>query len=285
MIDIAVIGSGAAGLSAAVNCIARNRTVTVFGRKIETSMLYKAERVDNHLGMPSLTGKEMLESFLEHTKKLNIKIEEGRIIQILPMGKYFSLNFENKMFVETKTVILATGISKGKTVSGESEYLGKGVSYCATCDGMLYKNKDVVLYSEIEEGIADANFLADICKSVTFISEKEPKGDLHEKVTVIQGKPIEVLGNDFVESVKVNDKIIKCEGAFFIKESLPMDSLIPNLELKDNAIVVNRFMETNLKGVFACGDCTGWPYQVSNAVGEGLISAQRADKLIRDEQL
>ena len=282
MIDVAIIGSGAAGLSAAINCVARNRTAIVLGRKIETSMLYKAEKVENHLGMSGLTGKEMLESFLDHARRLQVEIKEGRVIQVLPMGKYFTLNFENEIFIEAKTVILATGVSKGKQITGESEYLGKGVSYCATCDGMLYRNKNVVLYSEIEEGIADANFLADICKTVTFVSKNKVQGNLKENIRIMEGKPVEVLGNDFVEAVKVNDDIIECDGTFFIKEAMPMDNLIPHLELQDNSVAVNRFMETNIKGVFACGDCTGWPYQVSNAIGEGLVAAQQADKFIRE---
>lgn len=279
MLDVAVIGAGPAGLSAAINAVARNKTVAVFGRKKETSWLYTAENVNNHLGMPNMSGKEMIEQFYNHAKSLNIEIKEGRVLQVISMGEYLALNFEND-FIEAKTVILATGISKGKYIKNENEYTGKGVSYCATCDGMLYRGKDVVVVGEIEEGEEDANFLSEICNSVTYIYSYKNIKHINQNIKLINGKATEVIGTDFVEGIKINEEIIKCDAIFFIKESTPLNTLVSGLAVEKNAIVVNRLMETNLERVYAVGDCTGWPVQLSKAIGEGLVAAQAAAKYL-----
>lgn len=280
MYDIAVIGGGPAGLSAAINGLSRNKSVIVFGREMESSWIYKAEKVDNYLGLYNVNGKEMLEKFYQHSKDMGINIKNGRVLQILPMGEYFSINLENEIF-NSKTVILATGIEKGKKIKGEEEYLGKGVSYCATCDGMLYRKKDVVIIGEIKEAEEDANFLAEICNKVYFVSYYGEPSGLNEKIEILDGKATEVKGNDFLTSIVIDNKEINCDGVFFIKKSTPVSNIIYGLDVTEkNAIDVNRMCETNIEGVFAAGDCTGWPYQISKAVGEGLIAAQQAAKYI-----
>ncbi len=284
MIDVAIIGAGPAGLSAAINVYSRNKTAVVFGNKIETSWLYTAEEVNNHLGMPHLSGKEMLEKFVEHAKGLGIEMKEGRVLQILNMGDYFAINFNNENY-EAKTIVIATGVSKGKTVAGENDLLGKGVSYCATCDGMLYRGKDVVLIGETEEAEEDADFLAEICSKVYFVPRYKVKGILSHKLTVIDKKVASVLGGDFVEGVSFDDdSSVSCSGAFFIKEAVPIGSLIYGLSLNGNAIEVNRLCETNIAGVYAAGDCTGWPLQLSKAIGEGLVAAQQAVRYLNKKQ-
>jgi len=280
MYDAIIIGGGPAGLSAAINLKARNRNAAVFTRGIETSFLYRAEKVNNHLGMPEMTGKEMLDSFLNHARNQEIEIKKGRVLQVLDMGDFFGINFEND-FYQAKTVILATGIKKGKKIAGEEEFLGRGVSYCATCDGMLYRNKDVVVVGEIKEAEEDVNFLADIAGNTYFIPLYGEPSNINSKVKILKAKPVSVKGGDFVEALDTSEGPIKCSGAFFVKESTPANSLLPGIAVEDGMIVVNRYMETNLKGVYACGDCTGWPYQISNAVGEGLIAAQQADRYLR----
>ena len=113
MIDIAIIGGGPAGLSAAINAAQRNKKVTVFGRGIETSMLYKAEKVDNYIGMPDITGKKMLEDFLDHAVNKGVEIKHNKVYQIFKTGDYFTLNADNN-FIEAKKVIIASGIENSK---------------------------------------------------------------------------------------------------------------------------------------------------------------------------
>ncbi len=273
MLDVAIIGGGPAALSAALNCRQRNKTVCVFGRSLDSSLLFAAEKVDNYLGIPEVNGEELLNQFYTHAVKKDVEFQECRVTQILNMGEHYMINAENN-FIEAKAVILATGLSKSKGIAGEMEYLGKGVSYCATCDGMLYKDKKVVVVSENEEGEAEANFLADICKEVLYIPLHKTITNLKNSVGVLSAKPMAVKGTGDKLTALVTDKEeIPCDGIFFAKDTLPPDSLIYGLKTDGKNIEVDRRMATNLPFVYAAGDCTGAPYQIAKAVGEGLIAA------------
>lgn len=276
MFDVIVIGSGPAALSAALNCRQRNKTVQVLGRSLDSSLLFAAEKVDNYLGLPDVDGEELLNRFYKHAMANGVLFRECRVTQILSMGEHYAVNAENE-FLEAKAIILALGISKSKGITGEMEYLGKGVSYCATCDGMLYRNKKVVVVSENEEGEAEANFLADICAEVIYIPLYKNISYLKENVVVKEGKPKAVLGIDGrLSELQLEGESIPCDGLFFAKNSLPPESLLFGLETEGKNIVVNRNMETNLPNVFAAGDCTGAPYQIAKAVGEGLVAGLAA---------
>lgn len=276
MYDIGIIGGGPAALSAAVSARQRNKSVCIFGRSLDSSLLFAAEKVDNYLGLPDLSGEELLNQFYAHARKQGVEFVESRIKQIMPMGEYFVINADNN-FVQAKTLILATGINKSRGIAGETEYLGKGVSYCATCDGMLYRGKNVVVVGENAEGEAEANFLADVCARVTYLPLYQPVMYLKENIYLKEGKPQAVLGeNGRVSALEVGGEAIPCDGIFFAKNSTAPESLLFGLETDGKNIVVDRAMKTNLPGVFAAGDCTGAPYQIAKAVGEGLVAALSA---------
>lgn len=276
MLDIAIIGSGPAALSAALNGRQRNKSVCVFGRSLDSSLLFAAEKVDNYLGLPEIGGEEMLNRFYAHALKNGVAFRECRIKQILSMGTHYVINADNE-FIEAQTLILALGLSKSRGIAGEMEYLGKGVSYCATCDGMLYRGKKVVVVGENEEGEAEANFLADICAEVTYIPLYQPVLHLKENVKLAAGKPQAVLGDaEKVRGLALEQEEFACDGIFFAKNAMPPESLLYGLETDGKNILVNRNMETNLPGVYAAGDCTGAPYQIAKAVGEGLVAALAA---------
>ena len=276
MFDIGIIASGPAALSAAVNAKQRNKSVCVFGRSLDSSLLFAAEKVDNYLGMPDVTGEEMLNQFYAHAVKRGVEFKESRISQIMSMGDYFVINADNEFF-EAKTLILAIGLNKSRGIEGEMEYLGKGVSYCATCDGMLYRGKKVVVVGENEEGEAEANFLADVCEQVTYVPLYQPVLNLKETVEVLQGKPKAVVGEGIrVTGIEVDGETVECDGIFFAKNSTPPESLLFGLNTDGKNIIVDRNMATNLPGVYAAGDCTGAPFQIAKAVGEGLVAALSA---------
>lgn len=288
MLDVAIIGGGPAALSAAINCRQRNKTVCVFGRSLDSSLLFAAENVDNYLGMPDINGEELLNSFYSHAVKNGVEFKECRIKQILSMGDSFTINANNE-FIQAKILILAIGLSKSRGIAGEMDYLGKGVSYCATCDGMLYRGKKVVVVGENEEGEAEANFLSDLAEEVTYVPLYQPVLNLKEGIAVKEGKPKAVLGEDGkVVSLELDGEKLPCDGVFFAKNSTPPESLVFGLETDGKSILVNRKMETNLPGVYAAGDCTGAPYQIAKAVGEGLVAALSAaaelDKRAREEK-
>ena len=273
MVDVIIIGAGPAGLSAAVNAMTRGKTVRIFSNK--ENYLSKAERVDNHLGFYNLSGKELMDKFKEHAEAMNIKIEDGKVVNILPMGESFMVNI-NGDIAEAKKIILSMGVSKTKEIPGESRLLGSGVSYCATCDGMLYRNKNAVVWDQSKEALEEANYLQSIGVNVTFVSKKERSEHLNSNIKYINGTLTEVIGEDVVKSVKAGDVVIDTDAVFMLRDAVAPTALIDGLKTDGNFIAVDRNMETNIEGVYAAGDITGKPLQLSKAVSEGLIAAQHA---------
>lgn len=277
IIDVAIIGAGPAGLSAAVNTLARGKTLRLFSSS--ENYLAKAERIDNHLGFYNISGKELMNRFVEHVNAMNVHIEKEKVVNILPFDDHFMVNVNGEI-VEAKKVILAMGMSKVKEIPGESKLLGNGVSYCATCDGMLYRNKTAVVWDQSKDATREANFLNEIGVKVIFISKNEQSKELNSNIEFISGTIDEVKGDTKVESVIVGDKIIKTDAVFMLREIVAPTALIDGLSLEGGFIAVNSSMETNIEGVYAAGDCTGKPLQISKAVSEGLIAAQDAAKKI-----
>nr|WP_300091272.1 NAD(P)/FAD-dependent oxidoreductase [Sedimentibacter sp.] len=273
MVDIIVIGAGPAGLSAAVNAMTRGKTVRIFSSK--ENYLSKAERVDNHLGFYKMSGKELMDKFKEHAEAMNIKVEDGKVVNILPMGESFMVNINGEI-AEAKKIILSMGVSKVKEIPGESKLLGMGVSYCATCDGMLYRNKNAVVWDQSNEALEEANFLQGIGVNVTFVSKNPRSEHLNKDIKYINGTLTEVIGDDVVKAVKIGDDVIETDAVFMLRDAVAPTALIDGLKTEGNFISVDRYMETNIEGVYAAGDITGKPLQLSKAVSEGLIAAQHA---------
>ena len=216
-----------------------------------------------------------MEQFLSHARAMGVVPEKGKAANILPMGEYFLLNVDGEM-VEAKTVILATGVSSAKEIPGERELLGRGVSYCATCDGMLYRGKSAVVWGLSPEAAKEANFLQEIGVSVTFVSASAFREGLAEQIPYLSGAVKQVSGKEKVEAVLVNGQELPADGLFILRNSIAPAALVEGLVLEEGYIKVNHKMETNVPGLYAAGDCTGKPLQVSKAVGEGLIAAQMA---------
>lgn len=275
MLDMAIIGAGPAGLSAAINARIRNKTVKVFGNDPNTSYIYKAERVDNYIGMLGATGPEMVEAFVGHAKEMGVAIQKKKVLEIFSMGDYYVLNAENE-FIEAKTVILANGIAKSNLLPGEEALLGRGVSYCATCDGPLYRGKIVALIGDSAHAEEDVHYLSEVCEKVYYIPLYKNIGNFNDKVEIILDKPKAILGEGVVAELELKENTLAVSGVFIIKESIPTTQLLKGLELENKSVKVNNYMETNMPGVYAAGDCTGRPYQVAKAVGQGTTAALQA---------
>lgn len=270
--DIAVVGGGPAGLSAAINARARGKTVLVVSNDYRENPLYRAERVDNYLGMPGMTGAELLDAYQEHAQSMGVDFRAGRVLNIMPVEGTCYLGIGSEM--ETaKAVVLATGVVRGRKLPGEMSYLGRGVSYCATCDGMLYRGKPVIVVGMAPDAAEEANFLQGIGCQVTYVSAKEPKG-LVPAIPYVKSGRMEIVGEDAVTALRVNDTEIPTQCVFLLRSAMPPTDLLPDLDLEEGYITVDRQMRTNLPGIFAAGDCTGLPLQLSKAVGEGLVAGQ-----------
>jgi len=273
--DIAVIGGGPAGLSAALNARVRNKSTRIFSSDYRESGLYKAEWLENVLGTPGMSGRDYLELCLEQVRGRDVDFIGGRVLSVMPMGDKFMISAGADVY-SAQAVILACGIVQKAAYPGERELLGRGVSYCATCDGMLYRQKTVCVIIKSGEGIHEANYLREIGSTVTAISDGRSLDGLHADIPVIQGKKLEIHGATRVESLQVDGETIHCKGVFILRSTVAMASLLPDLALDGTHIQVDRNMQTNIPGVFAAGDCTGKPYQVSKATGEGLVAALNA---------
>lgn len=274
--DLAIIGCGPAGLSAAINAGIRNKNLILFGSELCSPKLHWSPRIDNYLGFHAITGEELRQHFLSHARAMGVEIHRLRVTNIFRNGDGFTILTRDGS-VQAGAVIIATGVAVGRKLPGEEELIGRGVSYCATCDGPLYRGKKVAVLAHTREGEEEAEFLAAVADEVLYFPlYKDEMGPVGEKVQVIREKPVAVLGEDKVTGLKTDKTVRPVDGVFIIKEAYPFTQLMPELETEDGGIKVNRWMETNVPGVFAAGDCAGKPYQLSKAAGEGQVAAFRA---------
>ena len=274
--DLAIVGSGPAGLSAALNAKIRKKKFIIFGSNELSSKLVKAEKINNYLGLYGESGKEISDRFKNHLKAMDIEITEERINNIYAMGDYYSLMADNKVY-EASAVILATGVNFGKPLKGEEEFLGKGVGYCATCDAPLYKDKVVTIISYNKRFEEEADFISEIASKVNYIAMYKEDVEVNNAIEVIKGIPEEITGNNKAKRLILKDSaVIESDGIFILRDSISPKQLVPGLEMEGNHIKVNRNMYSNLKGCFAAGDIVGTPYQYIKAAGEGNIAALSA---------
>lgn len=276
MMDVVIIGAGPAAFSAALNLKIRNKNFVILGGNEKITGLMKAPQIDNYLGLKGISGSELLTAFREHAASMGIEMRKEKAYNILDMGGYFSINAGNE-FYEAQSIIIATGHEKAKYFEGEREYLGKGIGYCATCDGPLYRNKPIAIISENEEGEEEANFLSEICSEVYYIPTYRNEPKLKESIKLLKEKVTAIKGDgNKVHNLTTDQRELKVDAVFIIRNVIPVNQLIEGLELDEGSIKVDRDMATSVKGVFACGDCTGKPYQIAKAVGEGNTASLSA---------
>lgn len=280
--DVAIIGSGPAGLSAAVTLKIRNKKVIIFGSKNLSAKLEKAHEIQNYLGFPAIKGEDLMKNFQNHISSLGIKITEDSITACYSLGDYFSLTSRSNKTYIAKSVILASGVNFGKPYKGEEEFLGRGVSYCATCDAPLYKGKKVVVIAQTSKEEEEAKFLSEVCEKVYYIPLYKDETNISDvaNIKIIKDEIVSIEGMMKANKLVLKNQEITADGFFILRDSVSPKQLVPGLELDENHVKVNRNMETNLKGLFACGDIAGLPYQYIKSAGEGNIAALSAVKYL-----
>lgn len=276
LFDIAVIGAGPAGYSAAINARKREKSVVVIGQN--TGWLTRAESIENYPGLPSVSGKELLERMRSQAEDMGAELRGGVVHQVISMGESFALSL-GADFAEAKKIILCTGAKQPRLLPGEEALLGRGVSYCGTCDAMLYRGRSVAVIAQGPEAVSEANFLARLCASVTYFGK--PDAGLNSRIAVREEKPEAILGETRATGLRAGGEELPFDGVFIFRETMALTSLIPGLEMDGAFIRVDRQMRTNLPGVYAAGDCTGLPLQVAKAVGEGCTAALAAAQELR----
>ncbi len=278
--DIAIIGGGPAGLSAAVTASVRNKKVIIFDVNDFSPRLRKAHLVNNYLGLPNISGQELMDKFVEHALSFQPTVVKEKVIYASEGEKVFTLGTPNG-FYTVKSIILAIGASSSEIITGEKEFIGKGVSYCATCDGHFFKGKNIAAIVTVPGALDEVDFLAEICEKVIlmprFKLEAEPK---QANVEVVTAEPNEIAGTDRVTGVRTKHEYYPVQGVFIFRDSDPIDALFPELQLHGKSIAVGEEMETSMDGIFAAGDCTGQPWQISRATGQGIVAALSAVKYL-----
>ncbi|WP_448921482.1 NAD(P)/FAD-dependent oxidoreductase [Eubacterium sp.] len=282
MFDVAIIGSGPAGISSAINCKIRNKSIVLFGQNELSHKVEISEKINNYPGLPNISGKELNAKMREHLNSMGIEITEERITGIYNMKGKFTLLANRKMF-EARSVILCLGAETIKPLPNERELLGRGVSYCATCDGMLYKDKKIAVFYDSADGEEEVEYLSDLASEVYYSHKFSSKID-KANVTHLESRITAVIGDGKVSGIELADgSNLDVDGVFFIKQAVSADVLLNKLEVQNGSIVVDKNMKTSIDGCFAAGDCTGTPYQIAKAVGEGNIAAHSAVKYLSEQ--
>lgn len=300
MYDVAVVGGGGAGITAAIYLVRKNLNVVLIEKASLGGQIVNAPTVENYPGFIGVSGLTLAQRFEEHCKALGVKVVMDEVTAIETVKGLFRVKLASGGFIEVKAVILATGANYRKlNVKGEAEFIGRGVSYCATCDGPLFKGKTVAVVGGGNTAFTYALYLKELCSTVYLIHRRrEFKADevlvsKAEEAGINFKTPftvVEVLGDKLVNGLRVRDEGSGREGflavdGVFVAIGQEVDKALPtSLGVKLNGkgfVEVDQHMKTNIPGVFACGDITGISNQLIVACGQGAIAALSAYEYVK----
>lgn len=271
--DTAIVGTGPAGLSAALNLKIHNKKFIWLGNRNLSDKVTKAQRISNYPGFTNISGKDMGDAFRRQVEEMELEIIEQTVNSIMPFSGRYAL-MAGSDFYEAKTVILATGIANTAMLPGERDYVGKGVSYCATCDGNLYRGKTIAVICTDARFEHEVQYLSEIAAKIYFFPSYKNVAVSADNIDIMEKKALDIMGEDHADSIRLsNGDILRVDGVFCLRDSVALSVLFPKIETENGYIVVNRKMATNISGIYAAGDCTGRPYQYTKAVGEGNVAA------------
>lgn len=291
--DVVIIGCGPAGLQAAIHAARKKVKVAVIGRA-DSSGLVRAE-VENYFGIDIMGGKELLAKGMEQARRFGAEIFEQDVMKMERKDERFSVITDHDLEFESKALILAPGVSRKKlNVPGEKELLGKGVSYCASCDCNFFRNRSVAVIGDESTAASSVVLLTEYASVVYWISKNlNVVPQLMAKVKATKAEIISpasvarIVGDEVVKGVELNDgRRMAVDGVFIELGAKGAADLALDLDVipdPSGVIEVNRDMETSVRGVFACGDVTGQLWQLARAVGQGCVAGVNAAKLVRKE--
>ena len=302
--DVIIIGAGPAGLTCGMYSARRGLKTLILETQPDVGgRAITAHKIENYPGFPEgISGIELTNLMKQQTLKWDVELKE--------MEEVINLKFNDKKQVQTrketydgKAVVLAIGAKHGKlNIKGEELLLGRGVSYCATCDGPFFKRQVVAVIGSENEAVEEALYLTDLADKVYLISlEAELNADdiLIEKLTSAKGEILlnmevkEVQGTEEVKSILLRNKItqeeqiIQLNGVFIALGAVPITAIVQRAGIKIDErgnIITNKYQETNIEGVFACGDCCSEVKQIATATGTGAIAGVYAAKYVKEKK-
>lgn len=269
MYDSVIVGKGPAGITAAIYLKRAGFNCLVIGK--DGGNLEKNTKIQNYYGIEEITGKELLIKGIKQAEKLNIEVITDEVIEIEYNNNFFIKTINNNY--ESKTVILATG-NKRKTpnIDGINNFNGKGISYCAVCDGFFYKNKEVAVIGNGEYAKNEVNHLLPLAKKVILLTDGKEINANNINVDIDNREIKKFKGDNKLQEIEFKDNSkLKVDGAFLAIGTATSTDLAQKLGvlIENNRIIVDEKMKTNVKGLFAAGDCTGGLLQISKAIYEG----------------
>lgn len=279
MFDVAIVGGGPAGMQAALNVKIRALSMVMFSGPNGLGKVKSAKEIPNILGFPNVSGETLAGAYEEHMRRAGILPIMKSIDHIYPMGDYYALTSGDEMW-EAKSVILTTGVMSQKPLPGEEELIGRGVSYCATCDGMLYKGGHVIVLGYEESAGEECEYLLKLM-NVTYFPLHKNAREIPGAETITDAKPVSVKKAEKGVIVDTDKGKFTGDCVFMFRSAIAPGTLLPGLQTENGHILVARDMSTNLPGVFAAGDVTGLPYQIAKAIGEGATAGLSANKYIQ----
>ena len=282
MIDVIIIGAGPAGISASLYAKRANNNVLILYNG--ESNLEKAEKIDNYYGFENgISGQELYNIGIKQAENIGVKVKKEEVLEIDQITNGFEVKTTDNLY-QSKTIIIATGNKKIRpNIKGIEEFEGKGISYCAICDGFFYRNKNVAVIGNGKFAVNEANILKNIAKNVTILTNGEQmNADSNFEINTMKIKHIS--GGLRVQEIVFDDNSTMEVDCVFIAlgEASGTDfaKKIGILTNNDN-IVVNEKMETNVKGIFSCGNTNGGLLQVSKAVYEGAVAGLSAANYLK----
>jgi len=282
-IDVVILGTGPAGLQAAIHAARKKVSVLVLGRETKSSLFHA--HIENFCCLFNVSGEDMLSVGRQQAANFGAEMLEEDVLQIRPDGQFFKIVTESGSELQGKSLIIATGTTRNKLgVSGEKELLGRGVSFCVECDANFYKNEDVAVVGGASAAVSGALTLLGYARTVHLICGQLEvtdalKAQLAQSAVIVHenAKVKEIAGQTSVEAIVLDDSSkLEVSGVFIELGAKGVMELATHLgiRLDDEMkyIDTNKKMETNIPGVFAAGDICGPPWQMAKAVGEGCVA-------------
>lgn len=299
-VDVVIIGSGIAGISAAIYLKRSSLSFVLLDKSMPGGKLNIIHRIDNYPGYPSISGLELSKSLLEQCKQLGIEFSYGEVNKVEKVDSNFLTRTDIDSYL-SKVVIVASGLSEAKlNIPGEKQYFGKGVSYCATCDGPFFKNKDVAIYGYKDFAFEDAIYLSSLVNRLYFILPKSPlatETHLNEvkkakNIIIFDGYSLkEIKGDNKVNSIVINkdneNKELEVSAIFPLFEQISSSSFLSSLNIKmsNGFIDADKDGKTNVDGIYAVGDIVNKKLrQLINAASEGALAAISSINYVRSKK-
>lgn len=299
MIDVTIIGGGPAGLSAAIYACRANLKVLLIEKENLGGKLIKIDKIENYPGFKSINGFDLANNLIEHSKSFDYKIKQSDIKEIKNLNNCKQIVLDNDEIINTKTIIIASG-SKEKELDLDhsKEFIGKGISYCAVCDGFFYRKKDVVIIGGGNSALQEALYLSQLVNSITIIIRRDVfRADQllvnqiskNEKIKVIKSVVPNklIIEKDKLIGLEIMDKennlsIINCSGIFPYLGASPNTAFVPSEILDENGYIkVDKNMSTSVLGIYGAGDVTNSKLkQIVTACSDGALAANSAIKYL-----